>query len=132
MTLAQVPLFLAAAAVRQSGLLLLVYGGGQILSGPAAGIVIAAIVIGWAAYEALNLTVYRFFGVSLLSVLPHLPIKAGDKGGLGSGLRLLRGNMPWLKFSAFIVLAAACLLLTDLQSLVTVSATSLGDRKSVV
>lgn len=126
MTLAQVPLFLAAAAVRQSGLLLLVYGGGQLLSGPAAGIVIAAIVIGWAAYEALNLTVYRFFGVSLLSVLPHLPIKAGDKGGLGSGLMLLRGNMPWLKFSAFIVLAAACLLLTDLQSLMTVSATSLG------
>ena len=48
MTLAQVPLFLAAAAVRQSMLLLLVYGGGQLLSGPAAGIVIAAIVIGWA------------------------------------------------------------------------------------
>lgn len=126
MALAQAPLIVTATALRQSVLLFLVYGCGLIFPALAAWLASAALVIGWAVFETLNLTSYRFFGVSLLSVLPHLPLKTGDKGGVGSGLKLVRGHIPLPKVAAFLGLTVACLLLTDPRHLITVSALSLG------
>lgn len=123
---AQAPLMMAATALRQSVLLLLVYGVGLFLPAQAVWIVSAALVFGWAVFETLNLTSYRFFGVSLLAVLPHLPVKTSDKGGFGAGLKLVRGHIPLPKLAAFLALGAACLWLAVWSNLIAVATLSLG------
>lgn len=125
-TIAQILPFLHAAALRQALLFGAVYGCGMLLAGPLLWMVAAVLVILWAGFEALNLASYRFFGVALLAVLPHLPVKAADKGALGAGLALLHGNLPWRGFAGLAALATACLMATQPSDLTGMAAVSLG------